>query len=80
MLRYLLTLFCLGTIAATSQEKGNISLRFVAERAPAVIGQVNLITAETKSAPFALPTNNLSAPIKVAARALVVPPCELDSQ
>ena len=72
MLRYLLTLFCLGTLSLAAQEKGNISLRFVAERAPAVIGQVNLITAETKSAPFALPTTNLSAPIKVAARALTL--------
>lgn len=72
MLRHLLITLCLGTLTLAAQEKGNISLRFVAERAPAVIGQVNVVSAEAKSEPFALPTNNLSAAIKVAARALTL--------
>lgn len=69
----LLTLFCVAAFSSLfAQDKGAISLRFVAERAPAVIGQVLIVTGETKSKPFVLPTNNLSEIFSVSARAFTL--------
>ena len=43
-------------------------MRFLAERAPADLGQILLASAEARSDPFDLPVNNLSTPQKPPAR------------
>jgi hypothetical protein len=61
----LATLFCLlATTLAQAQPGGSkkINVRFLAERAPAEIGQVMLVANEAKSPPFDLPVSHLSAP------------------
>lgn len=72
MIRSLLAFFALSSALLMAQDKGNISLRFVAERAPAVIGKVMIVAGEDKSTPFLLPTNNLSEVYPVAARAFTL--------
>lgn len=61
----LTVLFCLlATAVAHAQPSGTkkAKVRFLAERAPAEIGQVMLVAKEAKSAPFDLPISHLSAP------------------
>lgn len=72
MIRLITSLLALAVLPLWSQDKSGISLRFIAERAPALIGEVNLITGEKKTSAFLLPTNNLSETIKVEARAFTL--------
>ena len=63
-----LLLFC-GLISARAEKKPELEVRFVAESAPADLGQVALAAGEIRSAPFDLPINNLSMPQTPPARA-----------
>ncbi len=56
---------------AKKPEKG-IQVRLLAEQAPAQLGKVFLAFGEAKSAPIALPTNQLSEPRIAPARAMVL--------
>ena len=61
----LAALFCLlAATQAHAQQSGGakVKVRFLAERAPAEIGQVMLVAKEAKSPPFELPVSYLSAP------------------
>jgi hypothetical protein len=60
---FLIAVLVLAAIAnAIEPSKGGPDVRFLAERAPADLGQVLLASAEGRSDPFDLPVNNLSAP------------------
>ena len=72
-------LFLALLLPATAQEqpaskpgKGSILVRFLAEQAPESLGQAILVSGETKSAGFTLPTNYLSEPVAVNQRAIVL--------
>ena len=52
------------------EDKGDIRVRLLAIVAPPELGQVYLLSGETKSPAFDLPTNNVSDPITVTLRAL----------
>jgi hypothetical protein len=52
------------------ESKGDIRVRLLAIVAPPELGQVYLLSGETKSPAFDLPTNNVSEPITVTLRAL----------
>jgi hypothetical protein len=64
----------LTTIASTiaAPKKGEVEVRFLAERIPRKLGKVVLVNAETRSDPFDLPMNNLSPPQKPPARVFSV--------
>lgn len=49
-------------------------LRFLAERAPGGLAEVEMLADTTRSAPFKLPTNNLSIPQDAPARAFALVP------
>lgn len=53
-------------------KKGEVEIRFLAERAPADLGKIALAAEEMRSDPFDLPVNNLSAPQKAPARVFSV--------
>ena len=57
---------------AEAPKKGAIQVKFLAEQVPAGMGQVYLAMDKLKSKPFVLPTNNLSQPVGVAVRDLVL--------
>lgn len=59
-----LTLF--GNLLAAPKDK--VEVRFLVERLPGNLGQVTLASGETRSEPFDLPMNNLSAPRTVPER------------
>lgn len=54
---------------AQDAKKGDLVIRFLAERAPKDLGQVLMATEKEKSAAFDLPINNLSEPLAAPARA-----------
>ena len=64
MIRILLTTGLLVASIAFAKEpsKGDVKVRFLAERSPADLGQVLLATQDARSDPFDLPVNNLSTP------------------
>lgn len=53
-------------------KKGEVEVRFLAERAPDNLGMISLAAQEARSEPFDLPVNNLSAPQKPPARVFSV--------
>jgi hypothetical protein len=66
----LILLFAFSSLLhAQEPDKDGIKVRFLAERAPAEIGEVVLAADEKRSANFTLPTNNLSEPQLAPARA-----------
>jgi hypothetical protein len=71
MIRSCLALFlALATLSpAQDGKKGDLKVRFLAERAPKELGQVVMATEKSKSAPFDLPVNSLSEPIVAPDRA-----------
>ena len=75
MHRLLTTLFFALIIPIIAQEpvkedKGDIRVRLLAIVAPPDLGQVYLLSGETKSPAFDLPTNNVSDPITVTLRTI----------
>ena len=60
----------LPTVASTiaAPKKGEVEVRFLAERIPNKLGKVVLADKEARSDPFDLPMNNLSRPQKPPAR------------
>jgi len=71
----LATIFALlFTALASAQEgaKGDLKVRFLAERVPADLGQVVMATDKAKSTAFDLPIHNLSEPQSAPARAFAV--------
>ena len=58
-----------STLHAQEAERSDLKVRFLAERAPADLGQVVVATDKTKSAPFDLPVNNVSPVVVAPARA-----------
>ncbi len=67
--------FCLAALALVSilpaqeSDRSGPKVRFLAERAPANLGQVVVAVEENKSAPFDLPTKYVSQPVVAPARA-----------
>ena len=59
---------------AQSSGKGGAKVRFLAERVPANLGEVELAAEEIRSSPFKLPINNLSDPQDAPARTFSVVP------
>jgi hypothetical protein len=74
----LLLLFFSAVLHGQEPGRGEVKVRFLAERAPKDLGQVVLATAEVKSAAFDLPSNNLSDPIAPPARAFSIRPVAKD--
>ena len=75
MIRFLIPCaVLLTTIASTiaAPKKGEVEVRFLAERIPRKLGKVVLLNAETRSDPFNLPMNNLSPPQEPPARVFSV--------
>jgi hypothetical protein len=70
MMRILLLVSVFTIIASPAAEKGKdeVQVQFVAQSAPADLGQVSLATDQTRTAAFDLPINNLSLPQKIATR------------
>lgn len=66
MTRFLVLLLLFAPLSLSAQSSaskgGELKVRFLAERAPAEIGQVALVTKDAKSALFDLPINHLSEP------------------
>jgi len=56
-------------LQAQEADRSDLNVRFLAERAPAGLGQVVVAAEKAKSAPFDLPTNNVSPPVAAPARA-----------
>lgn len=71
MMRIVSILALAFTSLLHAQEPGasDLKVRFLAERAPADLGEVVVATEKTKSAGFALPTNFVSPPVVTPARA-----------
>ncbi len=69
-----LTLALTTFAQAQSSSKGGAKVRFLAERVPAGLGDVELLAEEIRSSPFSLPINNLSDPQDAPARAFSVVP------
>ncbi|QJE97664.1 hypothetical protein [Luteolibacter luteus] len=71
MMRLLMifTLACSSLLHAQEPGASDLKVRFLAERAPAGLGDVVVATEKTKSAAFALPTNFVSPPVVAPARA-----------
>ncbi|MBT8044112.1 MAG: hypothetical protein KJO79_04100 [Verrucomicrobiae bacterium] len=69
-----LSIIFLVPISAFAQkaEQGNVEVRLLAERIPKNLGKVVLANKETRSDPFDLPMNNLSAPQKPPGRVFSV--------
>lgn len=61
-------------ISAAAETKGaeGVEVRFLAQAVPNDLGQVALANAETRSAPFDLPMNNLSSPQEPPSRVFSV--------
>lgn len=74
----LLALFLSAVAHCQEPGRGEVKVRFLAERAPKELGQVFLAAGEVKSAAFDLPINNLSDPIVPPARAFSVRPAAKD--
>jgi len=76
MLRLALAATLLLTPLAHAQggRKAKLAVRFLAERVPAGIEEVELVAAESRSEPFGLPTNHLSEPREVPARSFGIAP------
>lgn len=70
MIRFLVTVsIALAQLThAEPGAKGEPEVRFLAQSAPADLGQIALATADARSEPFDLPVNNLSQPQKPPAR------------
>lgn len=60
------------TVRAEPSGKGTVEVRFLAESAPADLGQIALVIEKDRSAPFDLPINNFSAPQKPSAKTFKV--------
>jgi len=71
MNRFTVALVVLFAAICHAQEPGkrDLTVRFLAERAPQNLGQVEMATEKEKSAAFELPINNLSDAIAAPARA-----------
>lgn len=54
------------------KSEGGIQVRFLAEEAPEQLGQVAVFSGKEKSEGITLPTNQLSPPVNVSGRALVL--------
>ena len=63
------TLACSSLLHAQEPGASDLKVRFLAERAPAGLGDVVVATEKTKSAAFPLPTNFVSPPVVAPARA-----------
>lgn len=72
MTRLLFALLLVLVPHATARGAGGATVRFLAERIPADLGQVVLATEETKGEAFDLPVNHLSAPLAAPDRAFKV--------
>jgi hypothetical protein len=74
MIRLSLPILFLFTAFAQAgvPSKGDVQVRFLAERAPTDLGQILLASAEGRSDPFDLPVNNLSTPQQPPARSFNV--------
>lgn len=71
MKHFLLGILVLTPLCAFAK-KGDVEVRFLAERAPDDLGKIALAAEELRSDPFDLPVNNLSAPQKPPARVFSV--------
>lgn len=80
MIRILLCSLLAGSALAAAQQpgKGDVTVRFLAERAPGNLNQVLLAAGEVKGKPFTLPVNNLSEPQSAPARVFSIRPAEKD--
>ena len=65
---FTLLLFSCVSLLAQPEKKSEIEIRMVAERLPARLGKVALVSGEDRSEPFQLPMNNLSEPRLVSSR------------
>jgi hypothetical protein len=75
MLRIAVALTIALTTLSQAQSSGKgAKVRFLAERVPAELGEVELAAQEIHSPPFKLPINNLSDPQEAPARAFSVVP------
>lgn len=75
MIRLVLSLTLAFSALAVAQNKGgDITIRFLAERVPDQLGEVELVAEESRSAQFSLPTNNLSEPQDAPGRAFGLVP------
>ena len=68
----LFSLLFLTLLPAQESGRGEVKVRFLAERAPANLGQVELLAGKIRSAAFDLPMNHLSEPQAPPARAFSV--------
>ena len=68
------------SVLAPAQEagRGDLTVRFLAERSPGNLGQVVLAADKARSKPFDLPVNSLSLPFVAPARAFSVRPVAKD--
>lgn len=57
---------------AKTRDSGNIQVRFLAEQAPDNLGNVFISFGESKSPDFRLPVKNLSSPLSVSGRVMVL--------
>ncbi|RYD48528.1 MAG: hypothetical protein EOP83_26395 [Verrucomicrobiaceae bacterium] len=65
-------LFLSALASAQEASKGDLKVRFLAERVPADLGQVVMATEKAKSTSFDLPVRNLSEPQAAPARVFAV--------
>lgn len=68
----LFTLFLTPLLRGQESGRGDLKVRFLAERAPANLGQVDLMAGKVRSAGFELPVNHLSDPVVPPARAFSI--------
>lgn len=69
MIRYLLaSALLLAPIATGQSSRGDVTVKFLAERVPPEIGRVALAVDDTRGEAFDLPVNHLSEPIVPPAR------------
>jgi hypothetical protein len=78
MIRILLCSLLAGSALAAAQQpgKGDLTVRFLAERAPGNLDQVLLAAGEVKGKPFKLPVNHLSEPQPAPARVFAIRPAD----
>lgn len=78
MIRTFLCSLIAGSALAVAQQpgKGDLTVRFLAERAPGNVDQVLLVAGEVKGKPFTLPVNNLSEPQPAPARVFSIRPAD----
>jgi hypothetical protein len=80
MIRTLLCSVLAASALAAAQQpgKGDLTVRFLAERAPGNVEQVLLAAGEVKGKPFTLPVNNLSEAQSAPARVFSIRPVGKD--